>query len=166
MMNDTCLSLLFRPPSQQWIVFSVLSASVILSACYITLLPEWRRYQYSEQRYLQQRRILTEKRQQYAELATPEQLRILWQSDHEGQKEKGAGLLEQLLSPGQRKVIRWRNGAQPVELQLELRWPDVTELFLQMAQLNPPMYPGRFSLENRSESDERLQLAIWLNLHE
>ena len=166
MMNDTSLSLLFRPPSQQWMVFSFLSASVILSACFMVILPEWRRYQYSEQRYLQQRMILTEKRQQYVQLATPEQLRVLWQSESEVLQQKNAGSLEQLLSASHRKVIRWRNGARPVELQLELRWPDVPELFLQMAQLNPPMYPGRFSLENRSESEERLQMAIWLKLHE
>lgn len=165
-MNDACLSLLFRPACQQWMAFSLLSASVILSACFMAVLPEWQRFQHSEQRYLQQRMILTGQRQQFAQLATPEQLRALWQSTSEVNREKPEGTLEHLLSARQRQVKRWRNGIRPVELQLELQWTEVPELFRQMARLYPAMYPGRFSLEKQPESEQGLQMAIWLNRHE
>lgn len=166
MVNDVCLSLLFRPPWQQWMVFIFLSASVILSGYFIVILPEWQRFQHSEQQYRQQRIALNGKRQQYVQLAVPEQLRALCQSASQDQRAVTEGTLEQLLSASQRKVKRWRNGGRPVELQLELPWPEVSELFRQMAQLNPPMFLRHFTLESSSESELGLQMAMWLNRHE
>ena len=133
-MNDTCLSLLFRPPCQQWLVFSFLSVPVILAAYFMAVLPEWQRFQHCEQRYLQRRMILAGQRQQYAQLATPEQLSALWQSASEAQRENPEGTLEQLLAARHRKVIRWRNNVRPVEIQLELQWTEIPELFRQMTQ--------------------------------
>ncbi|ARU92383.1 HofO family protein [Tatumella citrea] len=165
-MNDLCLSLLFRPPRQQWMVFSFLSAVTILIAYFMAILPEWQRYQHSEQQYLQQRIALTRQREQFVQLAAPEEQRALCQSASEVQRVTPGDTLEQLLAASQRKVKRWRNGIRPVELQLELQWPDVSEFFRQMAQLNPPLLPGRFSLEYQSESEGGLQMAMWLNRHE
>lgn len=164
-MNDFCLSLLYRPPWQQWIVFSFLSGLAFLATYVMVILPEWQHCQHSEQQYQQQLITLTRQRQQFVQLAAPEQQRALWYSTSKVQREISERTPEQFLSASPGEVKQWRTGP-PVELQLVLQWSEVSEFFRQIAQLNPPMLPGRFSLEYRPELETGLHMAIWLNRNE
>ncbi len=166
MITETDFSLICRPVYQQWLVFCLLSIGMGILAIFVLILPEWRRWQSSEQHYLQQLTHVKKEQKQVALLLPPEQLHFLGLLASQTQQQVVDMSPEQLLAASPVTVTRWMNTGQPAELALELQWPEAVDLFQQMVRLNPPFFPDRFTLQRRQDRPEALEMMLWLNRYE
>ncbi|GAA0482932.1 MULTISPECIES: hypothetical protein [Tatumella] len=159
-MTEWATGMLYRPHYQQWGLFLLTSACGLLFSALLLILPEWQRWQRSEQQYLRQDNFLRQQQEQLSRLLPAEQLRDQLLIRRNTQQQKTGIALEEILAGNEITLRRWRNTESPAEIQLQLDWPQVAVFFRQMRILQPSLLPIRFGLEYREEG---LEMVMWLN---
>lgn len=156
-MPEFILSFLYRPRSQQWLLFVLLGMGSLVAEVAVLDFPAWRLWQRSEVRYLQQTTALKQQRKKLASLPPLAQLRE-W--CHEATMPEAPRITPVALLTRQNVRIRhWKNGS-PAQIQLWLSWPEVKDIFGRIASLYPAWSAGDFTLGRQNDV---LEMTLWLH---
>ncbi len=156
-MPEFILSILYRPRSQQWLLFVLLGIGSLVAEVAVLDFPVWRLWQRSEVRYLQQTAALNQKRKKLASLPSLVQLRTLCQEAVSPEVPRITPVVR--LTRQNVRIRHWKNGS-PAQIQLWLSWPEVKDIFGGIASLYPAWSAGDFTL---SRQKDVLEMTLWLH---
>ena len=155
-MPEVILSFLYRPQSQQWLLFVLLGMGSLVAEAALLDFPAWRQWQRSEVRYLQQSTVLNQKRKKLASLPSLVQLRALCNQAKAPEPPRMTPMM--LLARTNVRVRHWKSGS-PAQIQLWLNWPEVKDIFGRIASLYPAWSAGDFTLGRQKDV---LEMTLWL----